>query len=359
MSIENQATFYLRNVCNYDPSIKSDTALTEQLVAGFAEFSALLRTIYADFHSYEISTVSSEITKIGIMTDDLENYHNLTYTLDCLYAIAESGELYGNDTLCVNKSLFKTGYKKSIAFPFEMLGKYGFYFTYYKADNEVSDYKRCDLFDAHYENDENLLSATKFITEQLAKHEKKKEMVMKVAFMLADYHFILTASVNQNPLQQNILDTLGELSARWEELVSTADNCGFTTDMSFQPYVFPYRTITLKHNKKNICKFEINVNRLHIRFQLPFEIAKDLVSKRSTLPQSINQNIDSFGCANCGKCENKINITSCQGADLCSLPYSNFITEDSRCLRFDVTTKQEVQTLCEIFKQISQANIKA
>ncbi len=42
-------------------------------IAGFAKFSELLHTIYQDWRSYEISTVPSERTKIGIMTDDLEN----------------------------------------------------------------------------------------------------------------------------------------------------------------------------------------------------------------------------------------------------------------------------------------------
>ena len=131
MSIENQATFYYRNVCDYDPNIKSEATLTESTITGFAEFSDLLRTIYQDWRSYEISTVSSERTKIGIMTDDLENHHNLTYTLDCLFAIATVGELCSegeSQYLNVNKPLFRDEYKKSVVLPFEMLEKYGFYF---------------------------------------------------------------------------------------------------------------------------------------------------------------------------------------------------------------------------------------
>ncbi|WP_186422335.1 hypothetical protein [Lacrimispora celerecrescens] len=93
MSIENQAVFYLRNVCDYDHNIKSEALLTESVTNGFSEFSSLLRTIYQDWRSYETSTVPSERTKIGIMTDDLENYHNLTYTLDFLFAVAVAGEL--------------------------------------------------------------------------------------------------------------------------------------------------------------------------------------------------------------------------------------------------------------------------
>jgi hypothetical protein len=47
----------------------------------------------------------------------------------------------------------------------------------------------------------------------------KKEMAAKVAFMLADYNFILTGHSNQNPLQKSIIRTLGPLSGLWEELV--------------------------------------------------------------------------------------------------------------------------------------------
>ena len=82
MSIENQATFYLRNVCDYDPAIKADAKLTESVIDGFGEFSALLRAIYRDWRSFETSTIPSERTKIGIMSDDLKNYYNLTDKLD-------------------------------------------------------------------------------------------------------------------------------------------------------------------------------------------------------------------------------------------------------------------------------------
>lgn len=133
MSVETQAIFYMRNVNYYDPCIECDFPLTESLKDGFTQFSSLLRTIYKDWHSYEVSTILSEPTKIGIMTDDLENYHNLTYTVDCLYAIALAGDLYSEGAvkyLKVPKPTFKSVFKKSFAFPFQMLEKYGFGFAY-------------------------------------------------------------------------------------------------------------------------------------------------------------------------------------------------------------------------------------
>lgn len=356
MSIENQATFYHRNVCDYQSSIKSDFTLSEAVIAGFNEYSDLLRTIYQDFRSYEISTVPSERTKIGIMTDDLENYHNLTYTLDCLFVVATAGELCSEGEtqyLSVQKALFKNEYKKSVTFPFEMLEKYGFYFNYFKGEKAVDEYKRCDGFHVYYENGRYLVESIKFIARQLSEQEKKKEMSPKVAFMLADYDFIFTGNVNQNPMQQSILNTLGALSEIWEALVRVMqDECGFVADSSFNPYVFPNRTVTFKKNKKTICKFGITVDRLNIRLPLSFETAKNLITKRTSLPQSINHNIDLFDCVNCGKCENKSNIVMVEDVPLCNLPYSNFVTEDSRCLRFDITADEEVKVICDIIRKL-------
>ena len=354
MSIKNQATFYLRNVCDYEPTIKSAVALPESVIAGFTEYSDLLRTIYQDWRSYEISTVPSERTKIGIMTDDLENYHNLTYTLDCLFAIATVGELRSEGEtqyLSVQKSLFKNEYKKSVMFPFEMLEKHGFYFSYLKGEKKADDYKRCDSFHVYYENGGHLTQAMKFIAHRLTEQERKKEMPAKVAFMLADYHFILTENINQNPAQKSVLNTLGTLGKLWGELVRVMqDECGLVADSWFQSYVFPNRTITFRQNKKTICKFEITADRLHIQLPLSFEIAKELIQGRKSLPKSIDRNIDRFGCV-CGKCEGQKNIVMIDGVPLCSANYSNFMTYESRGLFFDITSADEAKTICDILRK--------
>lgn len=46
MSIQNQALFYYRNVCDYQSSIKSVVTLSGAVIAGLAEYSNLIRTIY-------------------------------------------------------------------------------------------------------------------------------------------------------------------------------------------------------------------------------------------------------------------------------------------------------------------------
>ena len=358
MSIESQATFYYRNVCDYDPDIRTNNLFTKAVIEGFHEFSNLLRVIYKDWNSNETSTVESIKTKIGIMTDDLENYHNLTYTLDCLYAISTVGVLCFEDKntyLRIDKALFKSTYKKTAATPFNMLKKYGFDFRYFKGESEVSEYKRCDSFCMNYKNQASLLESMKLLAQFLSEQEKQKEMSKEVAFMLADYFFILTGNLNVDSLQKSITNTLGLVGKLWVKLVEILQNeCKLTADFSFNPYVFPNRTVTFKRNKKTICKFGIQADQLDVRLPLSFEIAKELITKRKTLPKSIDENISLFNCVNCGKCENRSNIIVFEGVSLCNLSYTNFVTEDSRCLRFAITSAEEVEVISDIMKQSLQ-----
>lgn len=355
MSIESQASFYQRNVCDYDNSITMDPPISESMIHGFHLFSNLLRTIYADWRSYEISTVESVKTKIGIMTDDLENYHNLTYTLDCLYAIATVGELAyedGREYLKVDKQLFKALYKKSIDFPFRMLETYGFYFSYFKGHSKTGEYKRCDCFHVYHEKKTPLLEAMACLAQLLSKQEVRKEIPKKVAFMLADYQYIFTGKINTDPLQESMINTLGPISKLWRRIETVLHKeCNLKIELSFNPFVFPNKTITFKHNKKSICKFVISADRLDIRLPLSYEIAKELIAKRANLPHSINANIDDFGCVNCGRCEHQANIEIFEGIDLCNLGYSNFVTEDSRCLRFMVTKEEELDVIFDVIRQ--------
>jgi len=352
MSIEKQATFYLRNVCDYDASIPSGIQLTDTDIEGFAQFSSLLRGLYGDWRAFETSTVPSQPTKIGIMTDDLENYHNLTDTLAFLYAIAVTGELRDDAAapfLRVEKAALKTAYKKSAALPLSMLEAHGFSFTYFKRDKATADYKACDAFHAAYEKGDWLIASIALLARRLTDMEKNKDLPPQVAFMLADYHFILTGRVNQHPGQKSIVNTLGPIGGLWEALVPIMQQeAGLDAYISLNPYVFPNRTITFKQGKKTVCKFGMSVDCLDVRLPLSPEAAKALILKRAGLPESVNRNIDAFGCVNCGKCAGQSNIEMIAGVPLCRLPYSNFLTEDSRCLRFIVTNQQEVAVISDI-----------
>ncbi len=355
MSIESQATFYNRNICDYDIKMNANIKITDSMLEGFKEYNDLLHTIYADWHSYEISTVLSVKTKIGIMSDDLENYHNLTYTLDCLYALATEGKLCtpGEQTcLKVEKTLFKAAFKKSVVLPFSMFEKYGFSIEYYKENKEVSDYKRCSHFQIYYKKGAYLLETLKFLADNLANQEKQKEMPKNVAFMLADYYFILKGKLDTQLLQESILNTLGPMCELWKKLVQVLqDEYKLSADISINPFVFPNKTVTFKQNKRTICKFGLSTDTLNVRLPLSYEMAKDLIARRNSLPKSIDDNINYFGCVCCGKCDNQSNIERFQGVPLCNLSYSNFVTEDSRCLRFVITKEEELQLIMEIIKK--------
>jgi hypothetical protein len=84
-----------------------------------------------------------------------------------------------------------------------------------------------------------------------------------------------------------------------------------------------------------------------------FEIAKELIQGRKSLPESINRNIDRFGCV-CGKCEGRKNIVMIDGIPLCSASYSNFMTYESRGLFFDITTEIEVKVICDLVRELSK-----
>ncbi len=354
MSIENQATFLFNNVCDYEPNIPSDLALTESLKDGFAEFSNLLKTIYKDYHSYEISTVPSEPTKIGIMTDDLENYHNLTDTVDCLYGMAKVGKICLKDEkqyLIVDKKQLKTEFKKSMTFPLKMLETYCFHMKYYKNDKIVDDYKRCDHFELYYENGYSIFEAMTFIASRLKEIPRNKHMPDKVAFMLADYYFVLTEQINQDPLQNSNLQTLGERKQIYMDMISQIlESDKYTVNVSLQPYVFPNRMVKIKQGKKTVCTFYIQVDRISVRLPLTFETAKQLVTKRHELPDRICGAVERFGCVNCGKCQNQSNIVMVDNIPVCTLPYSNFCTEDSRCLLLELVSADECDVIISILK---------
>lgn len=135
MSIKNQADFWLKNVCYFN---SSEHNFSDETIAGFHAFSTLLQNIYKDYQSFEISTKGDTITKIGIAENDLENYHNLTETVDCLYKMSALGELgiLGEEAyLKIDKTVFKKKFKKSVVFVFSMLEKHGFYFVFYKNES--------------------------------------------------------------------------------------------------------------------------------------------------------------------------------------------------------------------------------
>ena len=265
MSIETQATFFYRNVCDYDPSINKGSSISESIAAGFAEFSALLRAIYQDWRSFETSALPKERTKIGINADDLENLNNMKNAVLCLSIIAGTGELRSEGEtqyLHINKDVFKKYCKFTtpVKFILSMLEKHGFYFTYSKGEKEAADYVRCDSFNVYYENGAALLGALKYIKKRMSEPERKKEFSKEAAdihsrmpggitFLVADYDVILNNKTTHNPLHETTLRTLGKLSDLWKELiVLLRDEYGLdleAVEISCSPYVFPEKPCTI------------------------------------------------------------------------------------------------------------------
>ncbi|MDR0913829.1 MAG: hypothetical protein LBM65_01480 [Oscillospiraceae bacterium] len=115
MSIQTQAEFWRKSVCDVSPRleayIKQTAPDSEDLIRRLRTYSDLLREIYSQYTLFEVSKAESVMTKIGILADDLENYNTLRNTVECLMALAKSGEVVtqGSEySLRVDKANFKT-----------------------------------------------------------------------------------------------------------------------------------------------------------------------------------------------------------------------------------------------------------
>ena len=360
MSIKSQADFFLMNVHDY-----SKTSMEEKLgnaalpLEGFEAFFRLLKYIYSDYTSYEISTTEKTKTKIGIMADDLENYHNLTNTLSCIYKMALWGHLHFEgeiSRLSVNKAVFKKEYKKSVTFPFSMLEKYGFYFKYYKGDREVNTYSLCTSFDVYYDNCSSLMEALKILSERMPEVNVKEDYgTAETLFNLADYPSIVlggsTKRKDKKPRQPEILRTAGPREALWWKIVSTLEEgCGLSTDISLNAFVFPHWAVKFIEKKRTVCTFFLYSDNLGVRLPLSYEHAREIIQARAHLPESIRDSISRFGCCGCRKCENKSNIEVFEGVELCRISTINFITEDSRLISIGINTEEEAEAVCRIIK---------
>ncbi len=361
MSIEYQAMFWMRNVCESDfETIQQRLNLDDNIIEGLKEFSNLLRNIYENYRFFEVSTAESVLTKIGIMADDLENYHNLTETIDCLYGIAKVCILQadGMDSyLTVSKDVFKKEFKKSVAFPFEILENHSFYFRYYKKEKEVSSFKLCDKFNIYYDNNFLMSSLKYFVDNIIVKNVKEDYAQTDILFYIADYDSVLLNKTTKRkeicPDRLGISKTLGSQNELWILIINNLHGeLKMDYDISLNPYVYPAWNIKFLFKKKTICTFNIGVDRLFIRLPLSYELAKELIVIRNTLSQNICECIEKFGCVHCGKCTNKSNIEIIDGISLCKLNYSNFVTEDSRIIAVQLTTKDEADFIIKLIKEL-------
>jgi len=362
MSIEYQAMFWMRNVCESDfNAILQENNLDDSIIEGLREFSDLLKRIYEDYHSFEVSTAESVLTKIGIMADDLENYHNLTETIECLYGIAKAGILQvdGMDFyLAIPKDVFKKEFKKSVVLPFEILENHSFYFKYYKKGKEVSSYKLCDTFNIYYDNNNFMMSSLKYFVDRITEKNVKEDYAKTdMLFYIADYDSVLLNKTTRRkeicPKRFGISKTLGKQDELWTLIMNTLhDELKMNYDISLNSYVFPAWNFKFLNKKKTICTFNIGTDRLFVRLPLSYELAKELIITRNKLPQNIRECIEKFGCVRCGKCANESNIEIIDGIRLCKLNYSNFVTEDSRIIAVQLNSKDEIEFIIRLIREL-------
>ena len=356
MSIRRQAMFWLRNVNDYTGESGNFPALD----GGYRALSNLIKTIYGDYQSYEISTVESVRTKIGIMSDDLENYHNLTDTVDCLYQMAVSGVLCeesGSSYLETEKAVFKKAFKGSVTFPFQMLEKYGFYFKYHKNGNETSAYKNCDRFCLFSDVNIELIPAMKRIVCSSPELDAKDDYAGKKSqlFSMADFESILlqnsTKQANISPLRQGILNTAGEKGEIWRGIAeSFIGGMKLTSKACINPYVFPNWTVKFIYKKKTIITFTITPDKIGVNLPLSYDMAKNVIANRAKLPDIVGRSIEKFGCMGCGKCLSQSGIEIFEGVPLCGREASNSLGESPRSIRGNIASIEEAKTICDIVR---------
>lgn len=363
MSIETQANFWLRNITAADTeAIRRECGFDDGIIGALNSFTILLRGIYTDYTSFEVSSAGHVPTKIGIMADDLENYHNLTDTLDCLYAIVRTGVLRTQGAVSfleVKKADLKAQFRKNAALPFGILEKNSFYPEFYRNGKKVPTYRQCNEFCVHYEDSDTMLSALKqFVMRITPKNVKEDYAPEKVLFYTADYEsvFLGKTTLRREICHQRlgIDSTLGTQCELWRHICGVIqENLELGYDVCINPYVFPNWNFKFIKKRKTVCTFDIGVDRLSVRLPLPYNLAKELILSREKLPESIRGCIENFGCTCCGKCSGQSNLELVDGITLCSLNYSNFVTEDSRMISIQIRTQDEADTVAGLIRRIA------
>jgi len=356
MSIQQQATFWLKNVNDYTGEHGDSPALAD----GYRAFSDLMKTIYGDYHSYEVSTVESVCTKIGIMTDDLENYHYLTDTIDCLYQMVVLGSLREEGStsyLEIEKVIFKKAFKGSVTFPFQMLESYGFYFRYLKNEKEVPAYKNCDQFSLFSEINAELIPAMKYIAGALPDLSAQDDYVGKKSslFSISDFDSALlkssTRQTDISPAKPGIINTANDKGELWRGMAECFMNdMKLTARAYINPYVFPNWTVKFLHKKKTIITFNISPNTISVNLPLSYDMAKHVIVNRANMPDIVRESIEQFGCMGCGKCLSQSGIEIFEGVPLCGREASNSLGEGPRSIRGNILSPEEVRVICDILK---------
>lgn len=360
MSIAYQAEFWRRSVNEFNDKDGKFAGFED----GFVEFSNLLKTIYENYKIFEVSTAGQAKTKYGgITAEDLDNYHNLTNTLDCLFYLSRLGILKkdGNvNFLEISKKEFSANFKGSATLPLAMLEKKRFYFSFQKSGKETSSYKTCDTLNLFYDNNVNLIPAMSYFAKATLETSMKEDYQQtRFLFYVADFDSVLfgqsTKQTDINPLKQNILNVAGNKQTLLANLVNVLQKTCEGVKSYIQPYVIPKWQISFYKNKKIVLSLTLRPDRVIIELHLTFEGAKRVIQTRKNYPQSIHDAIDRLNCCGCGRCKNQgpigNAIVSFEGIKLCSYPITNFMNSESRCLYLNLNSDADIEAIAEIIKQ--------
>ncbi|WP_105616349.1 hypothetical protein [Vallitalea okinawensis] len=338
-----RAKFLLNNVRDLPNDLI--TACDNETVIGLADLRDLLLEIYRDVDTY-------------IVSDHLESYHNITYTANLfLYAISLTGEIKKKDDeyyLSVPKDVFKKVYKKSVFFPLVALEHYGIYFEYFKEDKIVNNYKRCNWFDIHFKDSNNLALALNFLSNSFDSVDNKTEYGDAISMLAkADYsRLVMKISANRervSPMRSDIVNSVLNKSV-YIRFVTRLLDIGLSTSIYYQRYCCPFWNISfLKDKKKLICRVQIFSNCIRLFFPIPQNTLENLVINRKKYPQSIMSAIEKFGCVSCGKCKRKGEsyLKVIDGVNCC---YGH---ADARTIYLSLENEEEVHAILEIIGEFT------
>lgn len=360
MSIQNQALFFENSVCDITDNIAEQADLSQEMVKGMKAYTKLLRQIFKNYKVFEFSTAESVPTKIGILKDDLENYHHLTDTTHCLYGLACSGAVMYDGAepfLSVSKTALKQVFKKPAQKYFELLEQFGLSFTFYKKDATAKTYSSADTVCVSYPSCPEMLQAIKYLSERVPQTDVKKDYADVInIYRLADYESLVLQKsalrASFSPIHPSVLNVLGQQGSMWENMVHClCEEVGLQTDVSLNTYVSPNWIVKFIQKKKTICTVHIRCNQIYVRLPLSYPTAKYVIDYHCDLPVTMQNAIQRFGCVGCGKCTNRSNLENYKGIQLCRLSYKNFVTEDSRMIQFMLTQDDELSAIVDIINK--------
>jgi hypothetical protein len=337
---ETRAAFLYRNVCDFPAELTADKVEgpdKEETLEGLKAVRQLLLDICADTAVYRTE-------------DDLESYHRLTQTILFLYTSGVCGEPMREGEvsfLRLNKTLIRKFFKKPAAFHLEALQNYGFYFEYEKNGRTAESYSACDAVCMYNESCPSFFQALHYLACRIPVMDSKKDYAMQTdLFMKADFRTIWLGAGKRkediDPLQPDILRSLGPRANLWKELVSDLiTEQRLKSGCKFWSYCSPHWIIHIMRKNKPVCIFTIHTDMLFFEMAASFEQLEALAKEKESLVPSIRKNMEQFGCIKCGRCGGE-SISLVNGISLCKQePWA-------RRFNFEITAAIEAKAITGI-----------